>query len=795
MMPIERSIPTLIEGAMPSGPPIQSPGYAWPASLTPLVGREHEATAVHALLLRDDVPLVTLTGPGGVGKTRLALEVASAAAPTFGDGVQFVALAPIRDADRVAVAIVRALGVQQVSDQPGPEILGEYLRQRQMLLVLDNFEQVLAAALMVAHLLTTCPGVKVLITSRTPLHLSGEHEYPVAPLALPDPEAVGRTEDLAGNPAVKLFLARASAAYHAFATAPDTLPAVAHVCRRLDGLPLAIELAAARSRVLSPESMLSRLERRLPLLTGGPRDLPARLRTMSDAIRWSYDLLEEDEQRLFRRLAVFVGGFTIDAAEAVANSAGPLSLDVFEGIASLIDKSLIQPTGSTEAEPRFVMLETIREFALDRLQESGEAEATCRAHADRFRTLAEVAAPALLGPSQVDWLRRLDDEHYNLRGALLWTVERGEPEPVFRFVTALWLYWFVRGEITEGRLWLRRALDMRDPVVGHLRAAALTGAGALAATQGDHAASETILEEAVRQWRDLGDRSGTAQALSLLGYAAFLQTHLHRAATLFQEALDLYQEPEDETWIGLTLDWLGVATAELGDSDRAVTLCEEALTRQRATGNRLGIAIGLLYLAEIVSDRGDPDRAIGLYREAIGLLRELGDKWLLAVCLIGTAAAATSSNQPQSAVRLLGASRTLFEAVRVPTYPRYLARYERAVAAAKSALGETAFANAWEAGRALALEQAVSEARAVPMRTDPALPAAPTPPENLGHGLTRRELEVLRLVAAGCTDREIAVSLFVSHRTASTHVAHILAKLEVDSRTGAVVYALRRGLV
>ncbi len=238
-----------------------------------------------------------------------------------------------------------------------------------------------------------------------------------------------------------------------------------------------------------------------------------------------------------------------------------------------------------------------------------------------------------------------------------------------------------------------------------------------------------------------------------------------------------------------------MATAELGDSDRAVTLCEEALTRQRATGNRLGIAIGLLYLAEIVSDRGDPDRAIGLYREAIGLLRELGDKWLLAVCLVGTAAAATSSNQPQSAARLLGASRTLFEAVRVPTYPRYLARYERAVAAAKSALGETAFAKAWEAGRALALEQAVSEARAVPMRADPALPAAPTPPENLGHGLTRRELEVLRLVAAGCTDREIAVSLFVSHRTASTHVAHILAKLGVDSRTGAVAYALRRGFV
>lgn len=430
-----------------------------PVPLTAFIGRERERAALQALLSRPDVRLVTVSGPGGVGKTRLAIQVARDLADRFADSVRLVSLAPVRAPELVLPVIARQLGIGESSQGAVVDDLVEQLAAKELLLVLDNFEHVLDAGSALAPVVVACPGLKLLVTSRAALRVSGEREFAVPPLPLPVESGTWTLAQIAESDAVRLFIDRAEAAHAEFRLIPANAWDVAQVCRRLDGLPLAIELAAARVKVFPPHVLLARLERRLPLLTGGPRDAPTRLRTMRDAIAWSRDLLDVDEQRLFRRLAVFVGGWTEAAAEAVVNGTGDLGISVIEGISSLVDKSLVLPITATSdgdtGDPRFVMLETIREFALDELAHSGEEDAVRQAHADYYRTLAERAEPALRGAGQEVWIARLETELPNLRAVLDWSLSGGDAESGLRLAGALYWFWFLRNHVGEGRILVR----------------------------------------------------------------------------------------------------------------------------------------------------------------------------------------------------------------------------------------------------------------------------------------------------------------------------------------------------
>ena len=431
-----------------------------PSPLTPLLGREREIAVVADLLRRDDVRLVTLTGPGGVGKTRLAVQVAHELEEALPDGATFVALAPLVDPGLVPSVVADALGLREAGDRPLVEHLTAFLRPKELLLVLDNLEHLLTAAPLVTRLLAACPGLTVLATSRELLRVAGEHAFLVPPLALPATAPGVAPEELAAAGAVRLFVERARAATVDFALTEANAAAVVAICRALDGLPLAIELAAARANVLSPAAMLARMERRLPLLTGGARDQPARLRTMRATVAWSHDLLLPEEQALFRRLAVFAGGFDLDAAQTAANAADELFSDVLDGVVSLVDKSLLRRVGGPGDGPRFGMLATIREFGLERLAESGEEGAVRAAHAAHFRALAQRAEPALKGPDQRAWVDRLEREHDDLRGALRWFLGEGDAESALRVSGLLGYFWWIRGSLLEGRGWLGEALAL-----------------------------------------------------------------------------------------------------------------------------------------------------------------------------------------------------------------------------------------------------------------------------------------------------------------------------------------------
>jgi predicted ATPase/DNA-binding SARP family transcriptional activator len=534
-----------------------------PVQRTPLLGREREVAAVCHLLLREEVGLVTLIGPAGIGKTRLGQQIATELLDDFPDGVFFVDLAPIRDPALVAAAIAQVLGVREAQGLPLIESLKAYLRPRQLLLLLDNFEQVLPAASTVAELLAAAPHMKGLVTSRVVLRLRGEQEFPVPPLA---PDA-----------AVELFVQRARAARPDFAVTDEYAPLLAAICQRLDGLPLAIELAAVRIKLFSPAALLSRLERRLPLLTGGARDLPARQQTLRDAIAWSYDLLEEAEKTLFQRLSVFVGGCVLGAAEVICHpktgALPPLTIDLLDGVASLVDQSLLWRKEQPDGEPRFVMLETVREFALECLAASGEEPALRRRHAHCYLSLAEKADARLTGPEQAVWLDRLERELDNLRAGLEWFTHAGEAEKALRLGAALWRFWAVRGYLSEGRerlagllAWSGRvppqAPSLRPgtraaggyprsgwrfpplpgPVQTAVRLKALYAAGVLADAQGDYTAARSLFEEHLGIQRESGDVEAIATALCSLGNIANAQGDQAAARSLFEEALALFQE-------------------------------------------------------------------------------------------------------------------------------------------------------------------------------------------------------------------------------------------------------------
>ena len=634
-----------------------------PVQLTAFIGREQEVVTACVLLRQSGVRLLTLTGTGGVGKTRLGVQVAGELAGDFADGVRFVSLAPISDAQLVAPAIAQILGLSDAGDQPYLERLAAYLSEKCLLLFLDNFEQVIDAAPVLSELLAQCPALKILVTSRERLRLRGEQVFPVPPLALPTLSSISEPESeaVAQYEAVALFLQWVRAVRPDFQITPDNARTIAAICVQLDGLPLAIELAAARLDLLAPQALLDRLEHRLALLTRGPRDLPARQQTLRATLQWSYDLLDAPEQRLFRQLAVFVGGCTLEVAEAICREPGESEITVLDGLNSLLDKNLLQRQSVREnEEPRFMMLETIREYGLESLAKSGELEAIRQAHAHYYLRLVEQTDLRPGNPKQREVLERLEREHDNLRAAMRWLLERdkaGEDaenrsEMALRFGVALRAFWIIHGHWHEGRAFLERALAISVGMETPIRAKALVAAASLAVYQIDYERGETLCREGLVLCRKYRDTAGIAFSLHLLGSLSWQQGNFAPARTLMEESLALYREIGDKNGIAFSLSDLAAMATPQGEYARAQTLLEESLALNRELGDSRNRAISLASLAlTLFVSQGNPTRVRSLLEESLALARGLDDKALTARALSHSALVALHKGDAVMALR------------------------------------------------------------------------------------------------------------------------------------------------
>jgi predicted ATPase/class 3 adenylate cyclase len=683
-----------------------------PMQATPLIGREREVAAACALLRQPNVRLLTFTGLGGTGKTRLSLQVAAELLDDFANGVFFVALDLIRDPDLVVRTIAHALGVTETGEKPVLETLKDYLRDKQVLLVLDNFEQVVEAAPVVSQLLLTSPGLKVLVTTRIVLHLYGEREFPVPPLALPNPHHLPPLEHLSQYDAVRLFIERAQAVKPDFTITNANAPAVAEICHRLDGLPLAIELAAARIKLLPPHAMIARLKSRLQMLTGGARNLPARQQTIRGAIDWSYDLLQPEEQRLFARLAVFVGGCTFTAAEMICNANYDLTTDMLDGLQSLTDKSLLQQEEGSDEEPQFVMRQMIHEYALERLAASGEMESLREQHANYYLSLAEMAEPNLTGPDQATWLAQLERSHENLRAAIGWALERGKVEIAVRMGGALWRYCYARGYFSEGRQWLEGALALSGTVEATFRAKALNGAGILAWNLGDYPAAQTRLTESLEIRKQQGNKRDIAASLNNLGLVSTDKGDPAAAQDFYEQSLALWREIGDTWGIATSLTNLGIMVRTQGNLDEARTIYEESLGLWQKLGDAWGISTTLYSLGYVAFAQGDNKAARDFYLESLILRKDLGHKEGIVECLEGLAGLCPDFIPPHLAARLLGAAEALRKIIDLKVLPSNSASYDPIVALVRSHLDPATFNAAYAEGRIMPIEQAIAGALA-----------------------------------------------------------------------------------
>jgi predicted ATPase/DNA-binding XRE family transcriptional regulator len=704
-----------------------------PAQLTRLIGREESIGRILAFFERENVRLLTLIGPPGVGKTRLGIEVASRLLDRFEDGVFFVQLAPIDDPDLVIPAIARTLQVKEAGGRTISESLVANLRDRRMLLLLDNFEQVIAAAQQIKQLLAACARLCVLATSREVLHIHGEQQFSVPPLAYPDASRLPVIETLALNPAVELFVERARLVKPGFALREENAAAVAAICSQLDGLPLAIEIAAARVKILSTQAIRARLqapepaqegrESRLSLLVTGPRDMHGsqeRSASLRSAIAWSYNLLDPEEQTLFARLGVFTAGCTVAAAEAVCNAQGDLPLDVLSGLESLLDKSLLREEEMADGESRFVLLETIREYALEMLRpgQVGQVEEISRNHAEYYLALAEAAEPELRGSRQIVWLDRLEQEHGNLRTAIGWA-QKHDVDMSLRLVVALWRFWWLRGYLSEGRERLRSTLSqpgVEDKRRRVWRAKALRGAGWLAYAQGDYAAARPLFEQGLALFEALGDSLGVANSLDNLGAIAFTSDEGERARSFYERSLAIRRESGAMHAVATSLNNLGLVSASQGDYSTARALLEESVAIYRELGDGYGIATSLNNLALVARGQGDYEATRPLLEESLSIRREMGDKYAIAYSLAGFAGLAAGREDSESflkAARLLAATHALLDEIGARLEFAYRVEYERSLAAVRAYLDEETFAAAWQEGQAMGttnLERAIAYA-------------------------------------------------------------------------------------
>ena len=759
-----------------------------PVQPTPLLGREKEVDAIGQLIHLDDVRLVSLTGPGGMGKTRLALQAVAELSDLFADGVYFVGLAPVSDPTLVIPTIAQTLGLWERGSLPLLERLKEELRQKRMLLLLDNFEQVIDAAIDIADLLAACPQLKLVITSRTVLRVRAEREFIVPPLSFPDPAQVPDISTLSQYEAIALFIQRAQTVRPDFQLTAINAPAVVEIAARLDGLPLAIELAAARMKFLSPEALLARLSQRLQVLTGGARDVAVRHQTLRNTIEWSYNLLDAQEQKLFWRLSIFVGGCTLQAVEAIYPILGDGTEPVLDTVASLVDKSLLQQRAQgSGAEPRFVILETIREYGLERLSSSGEMEMVRKAHAAYFLTQVERGDQDLPSSEYEAWLKQMEQEHDNLRAVMQWSLEQQEArkEIALRLGGGLRSFWYNRGYLSEGLDFLERALAQSDEVVAAVKARALYAAarlyevrgeydraepllikslalyrelgdmariglalhlqadiawrrgnlemarsqaeesfavfkqlddkraiaslllhlGALAADQGEYTKALTLLEESLAINRALADKSSIADSLFNLARARYFSgSDLAKARQFLEESFAIFNELGDKESIAYCLCLSGLLTLEQGDTAPAYSLIEQSVALFKERKQKHGMALSTTSLAKVIAAQGDTTTARELYEESVLLAQKADDKLNIASALEGLASVVATQGVYTWAARLWGAAEALRESIGAPLPAVERPAYERAVAAARAHLGESAFATAWIEGRGMTMD-------------------------------------------------------------------------------------------
>ncbi|HEX8221155.1 MAG TPA: LuxR C-terminal-related transcriptional regulator [Chloroflexia bacterium] len=782
-----------------------------PAQITPFVGRQREVAAVRELLHDAGVRLLTLTGPPGIGKTRLAVQVASNVAGRFSGGVCFVSLAAVTRPDGIVAHVAQGLGLREMSNQPLFQRLQEHLAQKQMLLVLDNLEQIESPASTIGSLLAACPQLKVLATSRTRLQVYGEHEYRVPTLGLPDAERLPNLQSLSKVEAVALFVQRAQAARADFRLSEANAEAVARLCVGLDGLPLAIELAAARTRTLSPQAMLARLHHRLDLLGGGPRDLPARHQTLREAIAWSYDLLTPGEQQLFRRLAVFSGGATIEAIRHVAGEHDGTQVEsacVEALVESLHDKSLLAQPAQEEqegAEVRFSMLETVRDYARERLAESGELEAARKAHALYYQGLANMRAEVVVSPEGRALLDRLEREYDNVRAALAWCAETEDPEGTdigLRFADGMSLFWNIRGYLKDQHEQVMLMLSKADQATDkHALARVLIAAGRSETLLGNEREGKRYLEESLALSRDAGDKHATVVALSALGHAAVHLEDVALAQACFEECLVLHAESGDACGIATILSKQADLALHRGDIARARVKFEEALTVARDIYAPMLLADLLTYTGYVSAEEGEYERAVEGLSQAIEMMQEMEAVQSIAYAVGVLGKVAYMQGRHEQAVRLYAAASALFDRCGLPLEPPLHtdpAEYRRHLEESRGTLGDRAFDAAWERGRELTVPEMLAELRNPPRQE--AVETAQLHPgvsgsSTLASGLTPRELEVLRLVASGMTNSEAAAALTVSPHTINMHLRSIFSKLGVTSRSAATRFALVNGLV